>query len=93
MEIADHENVGVCWNSNTTDIVNGSIKESFNLVKDWIRSVHIHELYDEGYPWHELFDLLKASGYDRYCLAEIPESKEPKRLMKYYSALFREMTK
>jgi len=93
MEIADHENVGVCWNSNMTDIVNGSIKESFNLVKDWIRSVHIRELCDEEYPWHELFDLLKASGYDRYCLAEIPESKEPKRLMKYYSALFREMTK
>ena len=93
MEIADHKSVGVCWNSNPTDVINGTIRETFNLVKDWIRSVHIHELYDETYPWRELFDLLKASGYNRYCLAEIPESCEPKRLMKYYHALFRELTR
>jgi len=93
MEIADHPYVGVCWNSNPTDVINGSVKETFSLVKEWIRSVHIRELYDETYPWHELFDLLKASGYDRYCLAEIPESKEPKRLMRYYHALFHELAR
>ncbi|MCD6469578.1 sugar phosphate isomerase/epimerase [Candidatus Bathyarchaeota archaeon] len=93
MEIASHKNVGVCWNSNKTDIVDGSIKETFNLVKDWIRSVHIHELYDESYPWRELFILLKEINYDRYCLAEIPESPEPERLMRYYRALFRELTR
>jgi len=93
MEIADHKNVGVCWNSNKTDIVNGSIKETFNLVKNWIRSVHIHELYDESYPWRELFSLLKEINYNRYCLAEIPESKEPERLMLYYRALFKELAK
>jgi len=93
MEIADHKNVGVCWNSNETDVIDGSIKETFNLVKRWIRSVHIRELYDKTYPWRELFSLLKASGYNRYCLAEIPESREPKRLMRYYRALFEELTK
>jgi len=93
MEIADHKSVGICWNSNETDVINGSIKEMFNLVKKWIRSVHIRELYDENYPWCELFNLLKKIGYNRYCLAEIPESKEPKRLMKYYRALFYELTR
>jgi len=93
MEITDHKNVGVCWNSNETDVINGSIKETFNLVKKWIRSVHIRELYDKTYPWRELFNLLKISGYNRYCLAEIPESREPNRLMRYYRALFEELTK
>jgi len=93
MEVADHRNVGVCWNSNKTDVIDGSIKETFDLVKKWVRSVHIRELYDKTYPWRELFSLLKASGYDRYCLAEIPESREPERLMRYYHALFKELTK
>jgi len=93
MEIADHENVGVCWNSNPTDVINGSIKETFGLVKKWIRSVHIGELCDESYPWRELFSLLKDVGYDRYCLAEIPESLEPERLMRYYHGLFKELTR
>lgn len=93
MEIADHKNVGVCWNSNPTDVIDGSVKETFGLVENWIRSVHICELYDKSYPWRELFSLLKDIGYARYCLAEIPESKEPERLMRYYSALFEELTK
>jgi len=93
MEITGHRNVGVCWNSNMTDVIDGTINETFNLVKDWIRSVHIRELYDKTYPWRELFSLLKASGYNRYCLAEIPESQEPKRLMRYYRALFKELTR
>ena len=93
MEIANHRNVGVCWNSNETDVIDGTIKGTFALVKDWIRSVHIHELYEKTYPWRELFNLLKAIGYDRYCLAEIPESQEPERLMRYYRALFEELTR
>jgi len=93
MEIADHTMVGVCWNSNYTDIVDNSIKKSFELVKDWIKSVHIHELYDEKYPYRELFSLLKSIGYKRYCLAEIPESTDPVRIMKYYRALWLELIK
>jgi len=92
MEIADHENVGVCWNSNPTDVIDGSVKETFGFVKHWIRSVHINELYS-SYPWRELFSLLKDVSYDRYCLAEIAESPEPERLMRYYHAFFRELTR
>lgn len=93
MEVADHPQVGVCWNSNYTDLVDGSVKPSFNLLKTWIKSVHIHELYDKNYPYRELFDLLKNIGYQRYCLAEIPESLEPERIMRYYKALWEELTR
>jgi len=93
MEVANHPYVGVCWNSNPTDIVDGSISWSFNLLKEWVRSVHIHELYDESYPYRELFTLLRSIRYQRYCLAEIPESPEPERIMRYYRALWNELTR
>lgn len=94
MEIANHKNVFVCWNSNPSDVdTKGSVKSNFNLVKDKIRLVHIHQLYQEEYPWRELFNLLKNSRYEGFCLAEIDESLEPERLMNYYRALFKAYTK
>jgi len=91
MDAADHPNVFVCWNSNATDVVDGSIRPSFELLKRWIRSVHITELYNEAYPWRELFTLLREMGYDRYTLAEIPGSSDPERVLRYYRALWREL--
>lgn len=89
MEAAAHDNVFVCWNSNQGEVENGSIEDSFNLVKDWLQLVHINELHREEYPWRELFTLLKASGYSGYCLAEIPGSSDPIRVMNYYRALWK----
>ena len=43
---------------------------------------------DERYPYRRLFQLLRQSGYQGYCDAEIPASAEPIRLMKYYRACF-----
>ncbi|RKU13440.1 xylose isomerase [Candidatus Poribacteria bacterium] len=88
MEIAEHDNVFVCWNSNPGEVEGGSVKNNFSLVKEWIRLVHINELHRREYPWHELFSLLQASGYEGYTLAEIPESSDPVRLMNYYRALW-----
>ncbi len=87
MEASNHPNVGVCWNSNPTDVVNGSVKQSFGLLSKWIRNCHITELHS-GYPYREFFGLLRGMGYERYTLAEIPESCEPERLMRYYRALW-----
>jgi sugar phosphate isomerase/epimerase len=87
LDYADHDNVFVCWNSNTTDLVNGSIDENFALLKNQISLVHINELWNE-YPWPRLFALLRESSYRGFCLAEIPESPEPVRLMRYYHALW-----
>jgi sugar phosphate isomerase/epimerase len=91
MKAAGHENVGLCWNSNPSDLQNGSVKESFGLLRRWIKNVHIHELSDPAYPYRELFDLLQRSGYDRYTLAEVPDSKEPQRYMRNYKALWTEL--
>ena len=90
MKAANHENVGLCWNSNATDIVNGSVKASFDLLRRWLRNCHIHDL-TEKYPYREFFGLLQKSNYERYTLLEAPESKEPERFLRYYRALWTEL--
>lgn len=92
MKAADHSKVGVCWNSNATDVVNGSIKPSFDLLRPWIKSVHINELAN-NYPWRELFSLLRQMKYDRYTLCEAQESKEPERFLRWYKALWTELAR
>ena len=88
MEIAEHDNVFVCWNSNPGEVEDESVKNNFNLVKEWIRLAHINELHRREYPWRELFTLLNEAGYEGYTLAEIPESSDPMRMMNYYRALW-----
>jgi sugar phosphate isomerase/epimerase len=86
---ADHPNVFVCWNSNPTDVKNASVRESFQLVAPKIREVHLRDLFDEAYPWRELFALLASQGYDGYTLAEIPVSTDPERVLRYFRSLWR----
>lgn len=88
IEYADHPNVVVCWNSNAADVKDGSIRETFRLVADKVREVHLHDLTDESYPWRELFALLTESGYSGYTLAELPESRDPERVLQYFRALW-----
>ena len=88
MDYADHDNVFVCWNSNMTDLVDGSIDGNFASLQEYIRLVHITELWNE-YPWSRFFELLRQSGYTGFCLAEIPASADAIRLMCYYRALWR----
>ena len=87
LDHADHANVLACWNSNMDDIIAGSIDANFELLKKEIALVHITELWNP-YPWKRLFQLLKEIDYDGFCLAEIPESPDPIRLMHYYRALW-----
>jgi sugar phosphate isomerase/epimerase len=93
MKAAGHQNVGVCWNSNDTDLVNGSVKPSFDLLRPWIKSVHINELADTRYPWRELFTLLREAKYDRYTFAEVAENPEPERFLRWYRALWTELNR
>lgn len=93
MKAAKHEQVGVCWNSNPTDLVNGSSKPGFELLQPYIRSVHINELANPAYPWRELFTLLRQSRYERYTLCEAQESREPERFLRWYAALWREQNR
>jgi sugar phosphate isomerase/epimerase len=89
LTVANHPSVGACWNSNPTDVENGSVQKGFELLKPWIRSCHINNLDNRAYPWHELFTLLRSINFDRYTFAEIAQpSCEPLRFMSYYRALW-----
>ncbi len=90
LDIAGHPSVGACWNSKPDEPENGSIARWFDMLRPYIRSVHINELTNT-YPWRELFSLLKAAGYERYTFAEIPGTSDPVRLMHYYARLWQEM--
>ena len=92
MRAAKHKQVGLCWNSNPTDVINGSVKQSFDLLRPWIKNCHINEL-TSGYPYREFFALLRQSKYDRYTLCEAQESKEPERFLRYYRALWMELNR
>lgn len=95
MQYCGHPNVGITWNSNPTDVKDGSVRASFDLLKSYIRSCHINEL-TSNYPWRELFALLKGIGYDRYTLAEIQGLEttsvvDTERFMCYYRSLWQEL--
>lgn len=96
MEVANHQQVWVCWNSNREDVVDGSVKPTFSLVQNWIRHVHINDLWREDYPWRELFALLKQSGYERFTMIELSYDmstpEDAVKLLRYYKALWRELT-
>ena len=92
MDAAQHPNVKVCWNSNPGETVNGSLKPSFDLLKDRLgKTVHIHDLYDSEYPYRELFALLREVEFNGYCLSESPTTSDPLRVMHYYKALWEEL--
>ena len=88
---AANPNVGACWNSNPSDVKDGSVKQSFQLLRPYMRSAHINELYTD-YPWRELFTLMRETGYSRYTLAEVAQSQEPERFLRYYKALWEQLS-
>lgn len=88
LEVASHPNVGACWNSNATDLAGGGFDPNFDLVKDKIFSVHLHDLSDEHYPFRRLLGRLNEIGFAGFTLAEIPQSRDPIRVMQYFRALW-----
>jgi len=88
MDHARHPNVGVCWNSNQTDLDGDGFDANFELVKDRIISVHLRDLFLEEYPWRKLFARLIESGFRGYTMAEIPESPDGVRVMRYFRGLW-----
>ena len=88
MDAANHPNVGVCWNSNQTDLDGAGFDRNFDLVLGRIKSVHMRDLYLEEYPFRRLLTRLNEIGFKGFCLAEIPESTDAVRVMKYFRALW-----
>lgn len=88
LDAANRPNVGACWNSNDTDLDGGGWDDNFNLLKDKIFSVHMTDLFQEAYPFRKLMTGLNSVGFSGFCLAEIPSSTDPLRVMRYYRALW-----
>jgi sugar phosphate isomerase/epimerase len=98
MEQCGHPSVGLTWNSNPQDVSKGSVAEAFHLLRPWVRSCHINELYKDStglYPYRELFRLFRETGYDRVTLCEVgkspPDVDSGTEMLRYYKALWTEL--
>ncbi|MHC4623004.1 MAG: sugar phosphate isomerase/epimerase family protein [Planctomycetota bacterium] len=70
-DVADHPNVGVCWNSNEQDLAGRGLEYNFNLVKDRFgATVHIRELNVGDYPYQQLMNLFVKMDYKGWILLE-----------------------
>jgi sugar phosphate isomerase/epimerase len=94
MEVADHENARVCWNSNPEDLAGQGLRHNFKLVEKYLgQTVHIHDL-TSNYPWRELFSLLKEAKYEGWTLLEEGQpTADPIRVMRYYRLLWQTMAR
>jgi sugar phosphate isomerase/epimerase len=95
MEHCGHASVGLTWNSNPQDVSKDSVADAFRLLRPWVRSCHINELYKDAagqYPYRELFRLFRATGYDRVTLCEVgrtpPDVDSGIEMLRYYKALW-----
>ena len=70
MDIATNKNTVVCWNCNPQDLEGEGLAHNFNLVKDRIGTIHIHDLRNDNYPWSELFKLLRQAKFTGWTLLE-----------------------
>jgi sugar phosphate isomerase/epimerase len=77
MDVADHPNVAICWNSNPQDLQGDGLEKNFELVADRFgETCHIHALDSKSYPWEQFFRLLHANNYTGWMLLE--EGKVPR---------------
>lgn len=71
MDVADHPNVGVCWNCNGQDLEGEGLEYNFNLVRPRLAdTVHVRELSVGDYPYQELMNLFVATDYHGWILLE-----------------------
>jgi len=85
----NHPGVRICWNSNQTDLLDDGFEANFKLLKDQIGQIHMRDLYLEEYPFRALISNLAAMNFQGYCFAEIPESSDGVRVLRYFRGLFR----
>jgi len=92
LDVATHPNTVVCWNCNPTDLQGKGLEHNYRLVEKRIGIYHIHDLIT-GYPWTELFALMKASKFQGWTLVEEgAQTQDPIRVMRYYRKLWEYMT-
>jgi len=95
LDYCGHKSVGANWNSNPTDVKNGSVREAFDLLKANLLSVHINNLWSD-YPYRELFTLLRQAGFNRYTNCEVGTAVKPEDgalFFQCYRGLWKELAR
>ena len=91
MDVSRHPGSKLCWNCNGEDTAGAGLAPNFASVKDRLGTVHIHDLIS-GYPWRELFALLKQADFQGWTLLEEgSQTADPLRVMQYYRLLWETM--
>ncbi|MBM4018131.1 MAG: sugar phosphate isomerase/epimerase [Planctomycetes bacterium] len=90
MQACGHPSVGLCWNSNAGEVKNSSVKENFDLVKQWLKHCHVRDLTKDDYPWKELMTLFRGIGYDGYTMIETSTKEDPVEFLKKQRAAWEE---
>src|SRR5437016_3707335 len=71
MDVATHENVGLCWNSNKTDLAGDGLQKNFQMLRPRFGStLHVRDFHAADYPWQELFNLLVKTKWEGWMLCE-----------------------
>lgn len=93
MDIADHPNVAVCWNSNNEDLEGEGLEYNFNLVKARFGdTAHVRELNIGDYPNQQLMNLFVKMDYKGWILLEARTDPEDRiKAMKEQLVLFNKM--
>ncbi|MBE3069042.1 MAG: sugar phosphate isomerase/epimerase [Planctomycetes bacterium] len=93
MEYCKHPAAALCWNCNGIDVQDGSIAKYFKMCEPWIRHVHIQTITGGGYPWKELFDLLKAARFSHYTMIETDsKGADPVAFLRAQRAAWEQLT-
>ena len=95
MDIADHHNVAVCWNSNAQDLQGEGLEHNLGLVRDRFGATcHVRELDSPDYPYQEFINQLVKSDYEGWLLLESSSKPTDKvAALAAQVARFREMVK
>lgn len=91
--VADHPNVGVCWNCNSADLEGQGIEHNFGLVEQRLsQTTHVREFNEGDYPYQKLLNLLSGINYGGWILMEArTEPTNRVRALKRQRILFDQM--
>lgn len=71
MDVADHPNATVCWNSNPQDLNGRGLTGNFNLLRSRMGDIaHVRELDDPSYPYGDLMRLFIEMNYKGWIMLE-----------------------
>ena len=80
MDVADNDNVTVCWNSNPQDLQGDGLAHNFHLVrKRFGQTLHARPLDDKTYPYEELLQLLVETDWAGWVMLE--DGRVPKDIV------------